>query len=140
MGGRRNRGFTLLEVMAVVAIIAIVAVIAIPAYDYQVRKGHRAAAQSFVTEVANRQAQYLLDARNYAVGTNALTDLTVSIPSSVSTYYDIAVETSTGGTAPVLPPTFRIRATPKAGTKQVPDGELVLMHDGTRTRAGSSGW
>lgn len=140
MGGRRSLGFSLLEVMVVVTIIAILVGIAIPGYDYQVRKGHRAAAQTFLTEVANRQSQYLLDARNYAVGAAALTELSVAIPSSVSTFYDIAVETSTGGTAVELPPTFRVRATPKAGTKQVADGELVLMHDGTRTRGGSPGW
>ena len=140
MGGRRNLGFTLLEVMAVVAILAIVVAIALPGYDYQVRKGHRASAQTFLTEVANRQSQYLLDARNYAVGASALTNLNVTVPASVSPYYDIAVETSTGGATAVLPPTFRIRATPKAGTTQVPDGELVLMHDGTKTRAGSAGW
>jgi len=140
MGGRRNLGFTLIEVMIVVAIIAVLAAIAIPGYDYQVRKGHRAAAQTFLTELANRQSQYLLDARNYAVGATALGDLSVSIPSSVSPFYDIAVETSTGGTAAELPPTFRIRATPKTGTKQAGDGELVLMHDGTKTRGGTPGW
>lgn len=140
MRGRRNLGFSLMEVMIVVGIIAVVAAIAIPGYDYQVRKGHRAAAQSFLTDLANRQSQYLLDARNYAVGANALTDLSMAIPTDVSAFYDIAVETSAGGTAPVLPPTFRIRATPKAGSKQVPDGELVLMHDGTKTLAGSPGW
>jgi type IV pilus assembly protein PilE len=140
MGGRRTLGFTLLEVMAVVTIIAILVAIAIPGYDYQVRKGHRAATQSFLTDVANRQSQYLLDARNYAVGATALTDLNVTVPPNVSALYDITIETSTGDTVAELPPTFRVRATPKAGTKQVSDGELVLMHDGTKTRGGTPGW
>lgn len=140
MGGRRGLGFTLLEVLMVVAIIAILASIALPAYNYQVRKGHRAEAQTFLAELATRQAQYLLDARKYAVGSTALTDLNETIPTNVATYYDIAIETSTGGTTPDTPPTFRIRATPKATTTQASDGELVLMHDGTKTLGGNPGW
>jgi type IV pilus assembly protein PilE len=140
MGGRRSLGFTLLEVMIVVAIIAVLAALALPGYDYQIRKGHRSEAQTFMTELATRQSQYLLDARKYAVGTTALTDLNETIPATVATFYDVAIETSTGGTTPDSPPTFRIRATPKAGSKQVPDGELILRHDGYKTRGGTEGW
>lgn len=141
MGGRRSLGFTLVEVMMVVAIIAVLAAVALPGYDYLIRKGHRADAQAFVSELATRQAQYLLDARNYAVGSTALTLLNVtSVPASVAAYYDIAIETSSGGTTAELPPTFRIRATPKVGTKQESDGELVLRHDGTKSRGGVDGW
>jgi type IV pilus assembly protein PilE len=137
---RRARGFTLIELMITVAVVAILAAIAYPSYQAHLRKGHRAAAQSFMVEVANRQAQYLLDARNYAVGSTALADLTVSAPADVTTYYDINVETSTGGTAPSTPPSYRVRATPKTGSAQVPDGELILVHDGTKSRAGVAGW
>jgi hypothetical protein len=33
-----------------------------------------------------------------------------------------------------------VRLTPKSGTKQSGDGELILTHDGTKTRGGSPGW
>jgi type IV pilus assembly protein PilE len=140
MDRQRNSGYTLVEVMVVVLIISVLASLAFPAYDYQVRKGHRTAAQSFMTDVANRQSQYLLDARNYAVGATALADLNMTVPPEVDRFYEFTVETASGGAAPELPPTFRIRATPKTGTKQVPDGELVLAHDGTKSRAGTAGW
>ncbi len=140
MGGRRSLGFTLVEVMIVVAIVAILAAIAIPGYDYQVRKGHRSEAQTFMIELATREQQYLLDARKYAVGATAVTDLNESIPSKVATYYDIALETATGGTTPDSPPTFRVRATPKVGSSQASDGELILRHDGYKSRGGTEGW
>jgi type IV pilus assembly protein PilE len=141
MGGRRSLGFTLVEVMIVVAIIAVIATIAFPGYEYQVRKGHRADAQAFIMELATKESQYLLDARKYTIGATALADLSVTaIPPSVATYYDIVIENGTGGTTEDSPPTYRVRATPKVGTKQESDGELILRHDGYKSRGGTEGW
>lgn len=136
----RARGFTLIELMIALVVIGILISVAFPSYQAHIRRGHRAAAQSFMVEVANRQAQYLLDSRAYAVGANALTDLNVTVPADVGVRYDIAIETSTGGTTPSVPPTFRVRATPKTGASQATDGELILGHDGAKSRAGATGW
>jgi prepilin-type N-terminal cleavage/methylation domain-containing protein len=57
----RTRGFTLIELMIVVAIVAILAAVAYPAYTSHVRKAHRAAAQSCLMDLAQKQTQYLLD-------------------------------------------------------------------------------
>jgi len=38
------------------------------------------------------------------------------------------------------PPSFRVRATPKTGTRQATDGELILKNDGTKSRGGTAGW
>jgi len=137
---KRKLGFTLMEVLIVVAIIGILASIAIPSYSYHVRKGHRASAQSFMTDVATKQSQYLLDARNYAVATTAITDLGLTIPTSVSTYYDVTVVSSANTNATTTPPSYTVKATPKAGTTQADDGELTLTHTGAKTRGGASGW
>ena len=136
----RQSGFTLVELMIVVAIVAVLAAVAFPAYDYQIRKGHRAEAQQFMVEIANRETQYLLDARNYAVGATAVADLTLTVPTTVSTFYTIKIENGTGGTTVSVPPSFMITATPIAGTKQASDGILTLTDTGAKTYAGNPGW
>ena len=135
-----QRGFTLMELLVVVAAIAIIAAIALPAYDAQIRRGHRAEAQQFLVEIANREAQYLLDARNYTVGSTALTDLTLTVPATVAAFYTIDVLNGASGTTTTTPPSFMARATPIAGTKQESDGALTLSDTGAKTRAGNPGW
>ena len=136
------KGFTLIELMIVLAIVGVLAAIAMPSYDAYLRRGSRAAAQAFMMQISGKQAQYLLDARNYAVGSDALDSakLALTVPTDVTPYYDVAVENSAGGTTVTSPPTFRVRATPKSGTRQASDGELILTHDGTKSRGGTAGW
>jgi len=131
---KKNRGFTLIEIVVVVAIVAILAAIAFPSYQNYLRKARRADAQTFMMDVANREQQYLLDARAYATGSGALTSLNVSTPSTVSTYYTVSV--ADGATTP----SFVITATPVTGTPQVSDGALTLDNNGTKTLNGANGW
>jgi len=136
----RQVGVTLVELLIVMVIIAVLATIAYPSYQSHLRKGSRSAAQSLMMHIANRQAQYILDARNYAVGPGALAALNVTLPTDVAPFYSIAIENGSGGAVPEIPPSFTIRAIPIAGTRQVVDGELGLTHDGLKTRAGTPGW
>ena len=92
-----------------------------PSYQNHLRKGRRAEAQSFVTQVAQRQQQYLLDARTYALGGAALTELGMVAPTSVSDHYAVTVTPA----APTVPPSFTVTATPTS-TVQIPDGTLTL--------------
>jgi type IV pilus assembly protein PilE len=134
------RGFTLIEVMVVVVIVAVLAAIGYPSYQNHMRKGARASAQTEMMKIADRQAQYLLDARTYAVGSGALTALNVSLPTDVSAKYTVTITAADGSDTPSVPPSYTIKATPISGGAQVPDGELTLAHTGAKTRAGYAGW
>jgi type IV pilus assembly protein PilE len=137
---RRDAGMTLIELMIAVVVVAILAAVAYPSYENQLRKGRRASAQTFVVDLANREQQYLLDARSYAIGATALAQLgfadEAAIPADVSKYYTITI----GPALATTPPSFTITATPKAGTKQVTDGPLTLDSAGAKTRNGATGW
>ncbi len=123
----RRAGFTLIEVLIVTAIVAVLAAIALQSYQAQIRKGNRAAAQSYLMDLAQREAQYLLDARAYA-STEATLGYAAT-PADVAPYYTISIA------APVVsPPAFTITAT--AISVQVPDGGLTIDNQGTKTPSG----
>lgn len=135
-GTLRSSGFTVIELMIVVVIVAILAMIAYPSYEDHLRKGRRSAATNFLADVATRQQQYLLDARQYAVGAGALAALNVTVPADVSQFYTVTINPA----APALPPVFSLIATPLPGSRQVPDGVLTLDSTGAKTRNGQPGW
>lgn len=121
--------------MVAVAIIGILAAIAYPSYTSHLLKSRRASAQAHLLDIAQRQQQYLLDARIYANSAQ----LNVTTPSDVSTYYTIAIAPdNTAG----VPPSFTVTATPIAGTAQVNDkcGTLGIDNTGNKTvSTGASG-
>lgn len=121
---RRSRGFTLIELMIVVAIIAILAAIAYPSYTDYVKRGNRAAAQTYMLDLAQREQQYFLDTRSY---TDSVADL-VATPSSVSNFYTVTIALNDG-----LPPGYTITATPIGN--QVSDGNLTIDNTGQKTPA-----
>jgi type IV pilus assembly protein PilE len=137
---RLARGFTLIEVMIVVVIVAILAAIGYPSYQNHLRKGARASAQVEMLKVADRQAQHLLDARNYAIGPGALSALNITLPAEVTSKYTVTITAADGTDTPSTPASYTISATPITGGAQVQDGQLTLTHTGGKTRAGNPGW
>ena len=131
-----HRGFSLIEVMIAVAIIAIIAAVAFPSYQSYLRKGHRGAAQTFMLDIANREQQYLLDARAYTatIGSGGL-NLTPS--TDLATRYDFLVEVPNPD-AGSLPISFKITATAKGS--QQSDGNLTLDDRGVKTCKGNPEW
>jgi len=136
---RRSAGFTLIELMIVVAIVSVLALIAVPSYSSYVMRGHRANAQQVMTNVASRQQQYLLDARQFtatigATGLGFSSDGWACAATCTNTRYTIDVAVNNAAT----PPTFTVTGTP-AGS-QVADGTLTYNNLGQKTRAGVPGW
>ena len=133
----QEQGVTIAELLIVMAIIGILAAIAFPMYDSQLRKGHRADAQTIMMDIATKEQQFLLDARQYIAtigsgGLNTTPSGWTCAATCVNGLYTIAVAVSSA------PPTFMITAT--AQGKQLLDGDLTLDNQGNRTRAGKSGW
>ncbi len=126
----RRTGFSLIELMVAVAVVGILAGVAYPAYTRHVTKSNRAAAESFMFSLANREEQYLLDNRQYTNDSSLL----LGTPSDVSRYYTISITTGTA------PPTYTITATP-SGSQSTADaacGTLTLTQNGTKSISGSS--
>lgn len=123
----KNKGFTLIEMMITVAIIGILAAIAYPSYTEYVVRSNRSAAQQFMLDIANREEQYMLDARQYT----DLNGLNMTTPSKVSDLYEVkAIPDNTA-----TPPTYKITATPITGKRQESDGELTINSTGIKTPA-----
>lgn len=139
---RKAGGFTLIELMIVVAIMGALAALAVYSYSSYVARGQRANAQQVMTNIASRQQQYLLDARQFTatIGSGGLgfsADGWTCGATCTSTRYTISVAVDNTAT----PPTFAITAAPTGS--QTSDGTLTYNSLGQKTRMVSGvdkGW
>jgi type IV pilus assembly protein PilE len=127
---KKNRGFTLIEILIVMVVIGILAAIAIPSYQNQLIRGTRSSAQAAMMDIANKELFYLQAQRSY---TTDYTQLGIAaLPSEVTNFYTVAITMDMTAT----PPTFLITSTPVAGTRQAPDGAITLDSAGTKAPSG----
>lgn len=143
MGIKRNRGFTLLEILTVVTIVGILAAIALPSYNSYIIRTNRSQAKQALQDIANREEQYRLDTRSYT-STLGSGGLGYTAPSDVLSYYSFtspngpsaiaagASAADCNGTASQLQgPAYIINA--HAIGSQSSDGDLCLDSNGNKT-------
>lgn len=126
----RNNGFTLIELVIALAVVAILAAVALPAYREQMRKSVRAEAQAYLTNLASRQQQFLVDRRSYA---GALAVLNAPPPSSLDGKFTFTVAAIAGP-----PPSYTLTA--NAAGDQAKDKCAAMSIDSAGNRTPASCW
>lgn len=142
----KERGFTLIELMAVVLIIGILAAIAYPSYEQYVRQARRTDGHGALLHTAGQLEKFYSQCGQY---TTAITTGSISACSglgmsatSPDRHYSLTVTTGNVGTvsAQTYTLTAAPRTTPTPASPQVNDtecGSLTLTNAGVKGRSGT---
>jgi type IV pilus assembly protein PilE len=129
----KQGGFTLIELMITVAIVGILARIAYPGYVSYVQKGARRAAQAQMLDLANREQQYLLANRVYALYPTLVT-AGYSLPTDVSARYTPTIVCSPNAdcsASATSAPSFTVTFAAKGA--QLNDGDISYTSAGVKS-------
>lgn len=130
---KKQRGFTLIELMIVVAIVGILAGIAWPSYQEHVRTTRRADAQGALMGLAQAMERHYTENGTYKKA--AAGDKDTGAPGIFPTqapldggakFYNLLIVKPTDGT------TYTLQAKPIAGSGQASDGILQLNSAGQK--------
>lgn len=130
MRQRRERGFTLIEVMVVVVIIAILAAIAYPSYRDHIIRSSRSAAQTELLELSSVEEKIYLNANAYsgdvagAYNGNSSGGLGKTSGKTDDGKYTLTLVTAGQS--------YTLTATPVAGSIQQNDGAFSISSDASR--------
>ena len=128
---KKDKGFTLIEMMIVVAIIGILAAIAYPSYQQYVIKTKRVDMMSEMQNIATQ-----IESRKLAQGTysnNLITGLGGNFPRQGPALYTISF------TPNPLTSEWRIIATPNPNSQMANDGILSLNYQNNKCRGSVCG-
>ena len=133
---RKQKGFTLMEVMITLVIIAILAAIAYPSYQNSLRKGRRADGKNAMLQTVANIERYYNEHNTYDFSAGGLCGSTpvicvgscsaatsTGVCTSPDRYYTIAASN-------LASTTFTLEATPQGG--QVGDGKLYIDQTGLK--------
>lgn len=126
-------GFTLIELLVTMVIVGILTAVAYPSYLQYIVRAKRSAAESFILDLASRQEQYNLDARQYATTMTVLG--ATSIPAEVSSNYTVTLTADNSA----APPTYTVTATPSASqlSQDAKCATLTINQSGAKGISGS---
>ena len=147
---KKNKGFTLIELIVAVAIVGILAAIAIPSYQDSVRKSRRSDAKGALMGLANAMERYFTATSSYlgAAGTTATPANTgaprIYAPKSPvdgggPKYYNLTINAATASTYTLYAAPITTAASGDS-TAQASDkcGTLTLTNIGTRGITGQA--
>ncbi|WP_423813403.1 type IV pilin protein [Psychrobacter sp. 219-2-C] len=133
---KKDKGFTLIEMMIVVAIIGILAAIAYPSYQRYVIKTKRT---DMMTEMQNIAST--IESRKLAQGrysNDLISGLGGDYPNQGTALYTVTIGNIAGVSETELTSKWQITASPKSG-QMSGDGTLTLNYQGIKCRGNTCG-
>ncbi len=135
--GRRQTGFSIVELMIVIAIIGLLAGIAVPSYRDQVNKGKRTEGKAALTAAAARMERYYTQNNCYpsaACGNPTSADSATALTNAGIPGFsgDNATKAAYNISLSVTPQVFTITAAPRAPFTDPLCGNLTLANTGRK--------
>jgi len=126
---KKDKGFTLIELVITVAVIAILATIAFPSFVEQIRKSRRADARAAILDAQLKLERYRASNNSYSAGDSDTTLTTIGTTNeSPDGHYDVVI-TWPGGAVT----TYLVTATAKGGqANDTACPTLSINQDGTK--------